>query len=380
MRSLRVLVVAATVLAGLAVAGRADAAVAYFTETAPPSADYTGTGAKNLVGDFDGDGKTDVFFYRAGSGAEVLKLGRANRTFATITAGIGVDATYQPLVGDFDGNGKTDIFWYAPGSAADRLWLFGPGGGHSSLAVTVSGSFKPLVGDFASNDGRHRDDIFWYAPGTGADYLWTAVGGGRFTSTRKVVDGTYAPFTGAFTPTPSDGGSTDGTLDIFWYGSTTGSPDRLWKGDGNGGFTSVAYAAPDGARPSVGFFDGYGVQDILWNRPSGTDSVWLADPTTGKLTPHAVTVPGDVQALVVHYRLVPEAIYFWSPTAPDALWDFQGAPGDLEYNDGPQNNTELGAGYQPTVGDFDGDGSIDVYWVKPGVGGDKVWYGPNPGA
>ncbi|CAN5631486.1 hypothetical protein BH10ACT1_BH10ACT1_34480 [soil metagenome] len=382
MRALRILMATTTVLAGLAVAGRAGAVVAYFSETAPASADYAGTGAQPLVGDFDGDHRSDVFLYRPGAGAEVLKKGRSNRTFTTVTTGITVAGTFRPIVGDFDGNKVDDIFWYAPGTAADRLWLFAAGGGHTSIAETVNGTFTPIVGDFVTSDNGDRTDIFWYAPGTGADYLWRSSGhGGAFASIRKTVDGTYpTPIVGAFTPDVANGGSTDEQLDIFWYGNTSGSPDRLWKGDGNGGFTSKAYSAPDEARPVVGFFDGFGVQDILWNRPGGTDSVWLADPDTGNLTPHTADVGGDVRALVVQYRVVPEAIYFWSATGTDALWDFKGAPGALQYDDGPQNNTDLGAGYQPVTGDFDFDGSTDIYWIKPGAGTEKVWYGPNPDA
>ena len=33
-----------------------------------------------------------------------------------------VTGTYKPFVGDFDGNGRDDVFWYAPGAAADSIW------------------------------------------------------------------------------------------------------------------------------------------------------------------------------------------------------------------------------------------------------------------
>ncbi len=40
-----------------------------------------------------------------------------------------VNGTYRPFVGDFDGNGIADIFWYGPGSAPDSMWLHRPGAG-----------------------------------------------------------------------------------------------------------------------------------------------------------------------------------------------------------------------------------------------------------
>ena len=33
-----------------------------------------------------------------------------------------VTRTYQPLIGDFNGDGRSDIFWYGRGAAVDRLW------------------------------------------------------------------------------------------------------------------------------------------------------------------------------------------------------------------------------------------------------------------
>ena len=33
-----------------------------------------------------------------------------------------VTGTYEPLLGDFNGDGENDIFWYGPGAANDALW------------------------------------------------------------------------------------------------------------------------------------------------------------------------------------------------------------------------------------------------------------------
>src|SRR4051795_7833492 len=55
--------------------------LAFFTETAPASAAYSGTGVIPLVGDFSGDGIDDIFFYRPGSGSESLYLGGSGRVF-----------------------------------------------------------------------------------------------------------------------------------------------------------------------------------------------------------------------------------------------------------------------------------------------------------
>ena len=33
-----------------------------------------------------------------------------------------VNGIYDPLAGDFNGDGKSDVFWYVAGPAADSVW------------------------------------------------------------------------------------------------------------------------------------------------------------------------------------------------------------------------------------------------------------------
>ena len=73
-----------------------------------------------LVGDFNADGRDDLFKYRPGTASDVLVL----RSVATRT--YTVNGTYRPAVGDFDEDGDDDILWYGPGTAADRLWFAQP--------------------------------------------------------------------------------------------------------------------------------------------------------------------------------------------------------------------------------------------------------------
>ncbi len=81
-----------------------------------------------------------------------------------------------PLEGDFDGDGKGDVFWYQAGSTQDSFW-WGTSGGQPQVTVqNVRGTYKPFVGDF---DGNGKDDIFWYAAGTAMDYFWYFTGRGH---------------------------------------------------------------------------------------------------------------------------------------------------------------------------------------------------------
>lgn len=379
MRSLRNLALVAATAVGVLVPTSAHAApLQFFTEVAHPELDPLGTTAATpLVGDFNGDGTKDVFFYRPGTAPETIFYGSGTRTGFGVhqTSSISVKGTYQPLVGDFDGDHDDDIFWYAPGPAPDSLWRFELGGAHTTVAKTVNGTYKPFVGDFVTNTSSGGDDIFWYGPGSTADSIWRGNADGGFTSIPQSISGTYTPLIGAFTPDPATGGSTDSTLDVFWYAPGS-APDSLWRGDGAGHFSPKAYSVNGTYQPFAGFFDGYGVQDIFWYSPSGNDSVWLADPDTKAFSPQATSIGSGYTPITDEFTIPDEPIYWWSKTGVDRFWIPEGEPGTWEYSE-LSNNTDMGAGYRPLTGDFDGDTHRDILWLSTSSGTDSyLWWGP----
>ncbi|MFP3899972.1 MAG: hypothetical protein ACLFXM_03890, partial [Acidimicrobiia bacterium] len=120
-----------------------------------------------FVGDFDGDGRDDVFWYGSGGARDVVWYGGRDHGFAS--RDVEVDGVYEPFVGDFDGDGLADVFWYAPETPTDAMWYGAPDRGVAAHDVVVGGMYEPFVGDF---DGDGRTDIFWYAPGPGGDDVW----------------------------------------------------------------------------------------------------------------------------------------------------------------------------------------------------------------
>lgn len=200
-----------------------------------------------LVGDFNGDGLSDFVWYDpASSSSPVWRMlpqgGVDIGAVAHGAVGLEAGAPYVAIQGDFNGDEKSDVFWYRPGSASDRLWLGGTSGpAHQSLARTVSGTYKPFTGDF---NGDGRTDIFWYRPGSGKDYVWYFDAAGGHTSKTLSVFGDYAPFAGDF-----DGDFDD---DILWLNMASGT-SAVWRADGNW-FTSLG----DVAVPTNRFPVGYG--------------------------------------------------------------------------------------------------------------------------
>jgi hypothetical protein len=73
-----------------------------------------------------------------------------------------VSGHYDPFVGDFNGDGNDDTFWYGPGANADSIWFADDAGNFSGVNTSVHGLYKPVTGRF--NAGA-RADIYWYRPG-----------------------------------------------------------------------------------------------------------------------------------------------------------------------------------------------------------------------
>ncbi len=322
------------------------------------------------------------------------------------TTGLAVNGTYVPIVGDFGGAGAglEDVIWYAPGAGVDHVWYSDGDGTFTKalLAPQVSGTYTPLVGDFA---GSGLDDIYWYGPGPVPDFLWTNQDDGTFSSSTTLVVGRYHPVV------LDDAVGKD---DIVWV-RPEGGPGTVWSFEGGGSYINTPFTAPAGARPLTGFFDGGVCADLFWYAPGpAPDALWSMNcaGSPGSVVPQTVngtywpTVEryspnGDDLDDILWYRSpglstlwasdgdgtwtaswhdipllglpIPASrtygfAHVWSTTQQDLVfWDLPA--GDFV---APLLNTELGAGYVPVLGSFLGTGA-DVFWYRPGPSPERLF-------
>lgn len=182
--------VVAVVSAGGAVPSDAGGPPATFNElfqSIPITVNGSYTPIVGALDCFDGGGDLAIIWYAPGSAPD-WRWGQFDDQPSGLehtTTPLTVNGTFTPFVGDFDGDGCDDVFWYAPGSGADFVWYGVPDGGFTSRSVTVSGSYTPLVGDW--DEGTVGDDIFWYGEGGGTETIW------RGTATRGTFGMSGAP-------------------------------------------------------------------------------------------------------------------------------------------------------------------------------------------
>ena len=285
---------------------------------------------------------------------------------------VSVTGTYKPLIGDFDcdadpgdhgaGSQEVGILWYAPGVGADTLWtdLTRTGGvlGRTARSLTISGSYTPLVGDF---DGDRCDDILWYGVGTAPDNLWWG-GPSGFTSQAINIAGTYRPFVGFFGVPPSADG-------IFWYAPN--GAESVWVPRGTRATPFTTALAPQVGyahyRPAWFWLTFSGTPLILWHAPGGAaDHIWRY--TANASGPTGFTDEGADAPVVINgdHRVGgcgPFVVLHGPGSAPDyAAWRNFG----VQYS-----KITISGSY--TIATTPGYEDCNIVWHGPGSAPDQIW-------
>ncbi len=142
---------------------------------------------KVMPGDFDGDGQSEIGVYRPSTG-EWFTIDSSNGLYKIRQWGMSNDV---PVMGDYDGDGKTDLAVFRP---SQGVWYIRLSSNNSMRAQPWGlADDIPVSGDF---DGDRKTDIAVFRPSTGAWYilnsanntlrsqLWGAMGD-------KIVPGDY---------------------------------------------------------------------------------------------------------------------------------------------------------------------------------------------
>ena len=277
-----------------------------------------GSARRDVGTDFDGDGRADLFWRQATTGADAVW---------TMNGAAVAGAGYPPTVAgpwtvvaaaDLDGDRRADVVWRNPLSGENAVWLMD--------GATVAGSgWLPAVdpawavagaGDL---DGDSREDLLWRNPTTGQSALWLMDGA-------AVTAGSLLPtVAGAWTAQVADADG-DGRGDLLWFDPASGQTAVWLMAGGTIRQGALGPAVAAGWEvATTGDLGGDGKADLVWRHAaSGENAVWMMDGTT--------VASGSVLPAV------------------GAPWTLAGA------------------------GDFDGDGRDDLLWHEATGGRSAVWF------
>lgn len=217
------------------------------------------------IGDFDGDGSSDMFWRNGQTGENTAIIAaRYERSITSVTS-----QDWQVVgAGDFDGDDKSDLLWRNRRTGANAIWKSGDYRTQQAMrSVTDVGWQVVGVGDF---NGDGRSDILWRHARSGNATIWLS---GRFETQGSITAVTNLQWrvqgVGDF--------NGDGKEDLVWHNAGTGASAIWFSADyrTQQAVTTVANVAWN--IGAVGDYNGDGRSDLMWrNIQTGVNAIWLS--------------------------------------------------------------------------------------------------------
>jgi hypothetical protein len=227
------------------------------------------------VGDFNGDGKTDLAYILPGGYIDTF-LSKGNGTYEEVIEHLeGFNSTGgQWFTGDFNGDGKTDLLYIYPGGYLDTF--FSKGNGTYTETIEHLEGFNTTGGQWFTGDfnGDGKTDLLYIYPGGYLDTFFSK-GNGTYTETiehREGFDSSSGQwFTGDF--------NGDGKTDLAYI--YPGGYIDTFLSKGNGTYEEGSELIEAGFNTTsgqwrTGDFNGDGKTDLLYIYPGGYLDTFLS--------------------------------------------------------------------------------------------------------
>jgi len=325
-------------------------------QLSPTNFAVNGREYSRLIGEFNGDGISDILWsYSGADGAYAYTaLGNGDGSFAAATGGQLTtynfntnQRVFSDMTGDFNGDGITDLVWSYSGSDGLIAYTalgkgdgtFNTATGRQLSAIALNNEYSSITGDF---NGDGNSDLGWSYSGINGAIVYISLGRGDGAfdnangSTLSSVN--FAYNSRVFSNLSGDVNA-DGVTDLIWsYIGADGAIVYTSIANGAGGFNtatggqlSAINFTVDGKKFStlVGDYNGDGVSDLVWSSSGSTGS--YAYTALGKGNGSFADIKG-----------------------------WQVSINNFSYN---------GRVYSNTSGDFNGDGYTDLAWTYIGADG-----------
>ena len=308
------------------------------------------------LGDFNHDGRLDVAFGLS------IALGNGDGTLQAPIAVGSVDCCAGGAVADLNGDGKLDLVTVGARAGYASVWL---GNGDGTFAATASylaqsGTNAVAVADF---NGDGRPDIVVTNPSSNSVTVFLANSNGSYQGTAV-----YGSLSSAIAATFADfdrDGLTDMAVGVPDYSFLADSLVLTYRGNGDGTFRPAVsyYVGPDiGVSITSGDFNGDGIIDLA---ETGTDSAAgvlniLLGNADGSFQPAiahtALSEPYSISAADLNHDGVLDLVAAHRPDAEVGF--FRGLSGGTFRTEVPQS--AAGRPLALTLGDLNGDGNLDA--------------------
>jgi YD repeat-containing protein len=288
--------------------------------------------------------------------------------------------------GDWNGDGKTDVMWWKR-SNGSNYWYLNEGNGSFSSPI-----INPIEKDHLDNhgslyfgdwDGDGKTDVMWWHRDPGNNRWFINDGNCNFTEFINPIDRKKINNYGNLYFGDWNG---DGTTDVMWFRPENGN-NRWFINNGNCGFVLVENPIPpgtvDGSDRVVYFGDwnGDGITDFLWRNKETGANKWYTNDGTCQFVLTQDPVPRD---LINNFG----SLHFgdWNGDGISDFMRFKADSGSNRWfiNDGnldfsiylgdpvPRGQIDNSQG-KLHLGDWNGDGITDFMWLNPDTGANK-WY------
>ncbi|MCP5053873.1 MAG: VCBS repeat-containing protein [bacterium] len=220
--------------------------------------------------DFDGDGKTDIFWFNTKGGWHFMwlinkNLVRKQEPFWPVPKPWKLAGT-----GDFNGDEKADMVWYNETDGRSFIMLLD---GATIVAADMLRTFNvnwekiAALGDF---NGDGKDGILWHEK-NGNNTIWFMYALVKKKSVPTNPTPSFKAFgTGDF--------NSDGKSDILWSNPAE-TYFSIWEMNGAKALKwyvppTIGTGGPIGKAASIGDFNGDSQSNILWRTPKGDNYIW----------------------------------------------------------------------------------------------------------
>ncbi|GHD71385.1 hypothetical protein GCM10007164_17530 [Luteimonas padinae] len=294
------------------VANQADNARS-LRETAPLIAGFRSTAGQDPRSDFNGDGRSDLFWRKSSNGRNAIWLSGNNTTQQAIA---GVVVAWQPVaIGDFDGDGRDDIAWRHPSSGRNVIWR--SGNASDTIAMAGVGTAAWAVAGAGDFNGDGRADLLWRHAGNGRNAIWL--------SANAATQQPIVPLSLTWRVAGVGDVNGDGRDDIVWRNASTGQ-NSVWLSGNSATSNALSTVSLGWEIQAVDDFDGDGRADLFWRQPSsGRNALWRSGNSATQIGVPGVGGPWTVVA----------------------------------------------------SGDYDGDGRADLVWRQMSTGRNTIWRSAN---